>query len=260
MKKTEYTLCSPVNRTIALVTDLHEYDPEPVLNILRQVQPDVIAVAGDTLERHNRGENLDKGDRSVLSRLICAAIRTGEMLRCFFPQETQKVQTENAHRFLREAGKIAPIVMSLGNHELFLTEDDRRAIAEAGAVLLQNTSIQMDGILFGGIPSKQSAEHIDEGFLRSFSEAAGIKVLLCHHPEYYPELSKYNIELILSGHCHGGQIRILGRGVFAPGQGLLPRYHHGVYDGRLVVSAGCANTVPIPRWGNETEVVVLKLQ
>ena len=65
MIKTEYILHSPVNRTIAFVTDLHEYDPEPVLTILREVQPDVIAVAGDTLERHNRGENLDTGDRSV---------------------------------------------------------------------------------------------------------------------------------------------------------------------------------------------------
>lgn len=260
MKKTEYTLHSPVNRTIALVTDLHEYDPEPVLTILREIQPDVIAVAGDTLERHNRGENLDKGDRSVLSRLICAAIRTGERLREFFPQETQRAQTENAYRFLREAGKIAPIVLSLGNHELFLTEDDRKVLTEAGATLLYNSSTQMDGICFGGIPSKQSTKYLDEIFLRKFSEAAGFKVLLCHHPEYYPALSKYHIDLILSGHCHGGQLRVLGRGIFAPGQGIFPRYHHGVYDGRLVVSAGCANTVPIPRWGNETEVVVLKLR
>lgn len=260
MKKTEYTLRSPVKRTIALVTDLHEYDPEPVLTILRQVQPDVIAMAGDTMERHNRGENLDKGDRSVLSRMICATIRMGEKLQGFFLEESQQVQTENAYRFLREAGKIAPIVMSLGNHEMFLTEDDRKEIAKAGAALLLNNSIEMDGILFGGIPSKQATEHFDEAFLQKFSEASGCKVLLCHHPEYYPELLKYDIDLILSGHCHGGQIRIFGRGIFAPGQGMLPKYHHGVYEGRLVVSAGCANTVPIPRWGNDTEVVVLKLQ
>ena len=49
------------------------------------------------------------------------------------------------------------------------------------------------------------------------------------------------------------------RGIFAPGQGLLPKYHHGVYDGRLVVSAGCSNTASIPRWGNETEVVIVRL-
>ena len=75
--------------------------------------------------------------------------------------------------------------------------------------------------------------------------------------EKYPSLP---VDLILSGHCHGGQIRVCGRGIFAPGQGLLPKYHHGVYDGRLVVSAGCANTASFPRWGNETEVVIVRLE
>lgn len=65
--------------------------------------------------------------------------------------------------------------------------------------------------------------------------------------------------MILSGRCHGGQIRIWNHGIFAPGQGLLPKYHHGVYHGHLVVSAGCANTAPIPRWGNEPEVVIVRL-
>lgn len=259
MKKTEYTLRAPVNRTIALVTDLHEYDPEPVLHILREVQPDVIAVAGDTLERHHRGENLDKGDRSVLSRLICAVIRITEKLRDFFPQDSKKVQPENAYRLFQEASKIAPTVMSLGNHELYLTAKDRKVLKKAGITLLWNKSAVIGGILFGGIPSKQVTERLDEAFLQEFSAAPGYKVLLCHHPEYYPELTKFDMDLILSGHCHGGQIRIFGKGVFAPGQGLFPKYHHGVYDGHLVVSAGCANTASIPRWGNETEVVVLKL-
>lgn len=80
MQKTEYEIPSPVNCVIALVTDLHEYAPEPVLKILREVKPDVIAVAGDTLERHHRGENLDKGDRSLASRLVCAGTRAAEKL------------------------------------------------------------------------------------------------------------------------------------------------------------------------------------
>lgn len=260
MKKTEYRLRSRVDRTIALVTDLHEYEPESVLRILREVQPDVIAVAGDTLERHHPGENLDKGDRSLLSRMICAVIRMAEKLRGLFPQKSQKVQTENAYRFFREASKIAPVVMSLGNHELYLTGKDRKVIKKAGITLLCNKSADIGGILFGGVPSKQLTERLDEAFLEAFSASSGYKVLLCHHPEYYPELSKYDIDLILSGHCHGGQIRLFGKGFFAPGQGLFPEYHHGVYHGHLVVSAGCANTAPIPRWGNETEVVVLKLQ
>lgn len=259
MQKTEYEISSPVKCVIALVTDLHEFDPAPVLEILREVKPDVIAVAGDTLERHHRGENLDKGDKSYCSRLICAGIQAAEKLDALLHLESQEVQTENAYRFFREAGRIAPVVLSRGNHELFLTPEDRVVMAEAGVTLLDNESTEIGGILFGGLTSKQVTGALDMEFQERFSVSPKYKVLLCHHPEYYPYLSQYSIDLILSGHCHGGQIRIFGRGIFAPGQGLFPKYHHGVYDGQLVVSTGCANTAPIPRWGNEPEVVIVRL-
>ena len=211
IRKTKYTLPSTLNRTIptiALVTDLHEHNPASVLQILRDEKPDVIAVAGDTLERHHRGENLDKGDRSYTSRLVCAGIWVAEKLGDLLhlePHEVQKqVQTENAYHFFREAGRIAPVVLSRGNHELYLTEEDRAVMAEAGVRLLDNESTEIDGILFGGLTSRQVTGDLDTAFLETFSACTQYKVLLCHHPEYYPELSRYPIDLILSGHCHGG--------------------------------------------------------
>ena len=111
MKKTEYEIPSPVNRVIALVTDLHEYDPGPVLKILREMRTDVIAVAGDTLERHHRGENLDRGDRSLSSRIICAGIRMAQKLGALLHLESQEVHTENAYRFCREAERAAPAAL-----------------------------------------------------------------------------------------------------------------------------------------------------
>ena len=170
------------------------------------------------------------------------------------------MKVENSYRFLHEAGKIAPVVMSLGNHELYLADEDRKVISVAGVKMLDNDAVEINGVLFGGLTSKQVTGEMDAKFLSEFSSYPGYKILLCHHPEYYPQLQSYPIELILSGHCHGGQIRVCGRGIFAPGQGLLTKYHHGVYDGRLVVSAGCSNTASIPRWGNETEVVIVRLK
>ena len=262
LRRTEYTIHCPASPplTIGLVTDLHERNPAEVLNLLRYAKPDVIAVAGDTLERHKCGENLDKGDSSLASRLVCAGIQISEKLADLRQQKKRDVKAEYGLQFLREAVKIAPVVMCLGNHELYLTDEDRAVIAEAGVRLLDNTSVEIHGVLFGGIPSKQVTGTFHETFLETFSSSPQYKVLLCHHPEYYPFLSRYPIDLILSGHCHGGQIRVFGRGIFAPGQGMLPKYHHGVYDGRLVVSAGCANTASFPRWGNETEVVIVKLE
>jgi predicted MPP superfamily phosphohydrolase len=63
----------------------------------------------------------------------------------------------------------------------------------------------------------------------------------------------------VSGHAHGGQFRLLGRGVYAPGQGLLPRYTRGVEDGRMIISAGAGNPARMPRWGNPCEVLMITL-
>ena len=74
-------------------------------------------------------------------------------------------------------------------------------------------------------------------------------------------LKKYkDIDLILAGHAHGGQIRLFGHGLYAYGQGLFPKYTKGIYDGKLIVSAGLANTSRFPRINNPPEIVFLTLK
>ena len=92
-----------------------------------------------------------------------------------------------------------------------------------------------------------------------FSEEDGITILLCHHPEYYDRyIRAFSVDLTLAGHAHGGQWRLFGQGLFAPGQGLFPRYTSGLYEDRLLVSRGMAN-VPkwIPRINNRPELILL---
>ena len=99
------------------------------------------------------------------------------------------------------------------------------------------------------------------GWLENFSSEDKFSILLCHHPEYYPKyLKNKNIDLILSGHAHGGQIRLFGRGLFAPGQGALPKYDGGVFDNRLVVGRGLANTAFVPRLFNPREIVCVDIE
>lgn len=222
--------------TIALVTDLHEYDPTEVLQLLKQASPDMICIAGDTFERHGSGKKRESGSQYL-------------------------------YRFLREVSKItdaqgrtAPVFMSLGNHEWYLNQKDKKAIQDSGIILLDNTDVKTCvkdvKLCIGGLSTR-----VDESWLEEFSHKAGYKILLSHHPEYYKAyIQSKDIDLILSGHAHGGQIRVLGHGLFSPGQGLFPRYSRGVYDGRLVVSTGCANTATIPRWGNPCEVVLIHLE
>jgi len=257
MIKSEYRICGSADITIAVVADLHEHEPSEVIEILKDVNPDVIAVPGDLFENYKYGEHQDCYDTSYSSKILCACIHLAERIARMRKRERQDVKREYAYDFLRAANAISPVVLSLGNHELNLTNEDKVVLDETRTVLLNNGCAEIKNVVFGGIPSKQCTGEIDMDFLKEFRKTDKYKVLLCHHPEYYKQIAQYT-DLVISGHCHGGQIRLFGRGIFAPGQGLFPKYHHGVY-GKMVVSAGCSNTSSIPRIGNPTEVVVIRI-
>lgn len=108
------------------------------------------------------------------------------------------------------------------------------------------------------------ADHdVDRSWLSDFAAQPGFKILLSHHPEYYP-LIPSEISLVVSGHAHGGQWRFydpfkrIWRGVLAPSQGCFPKWTKIVYDERLIVSAGLCNTTRIPRINNTTEIVYIE--
>ena len=96
---------------------------------------------------------------------------------------------------------------------------------------------------------------VDLDWLTDFCGVPEYKILLCHHPEYWPLLRSRKLDLVLSGHAHGGQWRIMGRGVYAPGQGFFPKLTSGVVENRLLISRGLANTTIIPRINNPVEIV-----
>ena len=79
-----------------------------------------------------------------------------------------------------------------------------------------------------------------DGFSVEFEK--GFKILLCHRPEYYDRFVKEtDIDLVLSGHNHGGQFRLFGKGLISSSSGLFPKYDRGIFENRLVISAGCSN-------------------
>ena len=237
MQETFYTIKTKKNIppfTVALIADLHGAPTKPVLASLQKQKPDMIAIAGD--------------------------LRPGEQAP--YPLE-----------FLSQCAALSPVYYSLGNHEKTMSEADQEEIASAGVTVLDNTwTVFKDGIFIGGLTSpyvthwrkyeKDTGKPLlpETAWLADFEKQPGFKLLLDHHPENYPKVTKNrNIDLILSGHAHGGQIRIKGRGLFAPGQGFFPKYTGGVYDGRLVISRGLANTTLIPRLGNPPELVYISI-
>lgn len=245
----------PADRKLsfALLTDFHNGDPEPVLRSLDKHRPDFICIAGDLVRgRRPEGEQLLDEQKNILP-------------------------------FLRGCLGIAPTFMSLGNHEIILCDEDIGLIKETGVTLLDNEWVQWNGLAIGGLTSHQVLDH--RAFRKAHpsrerypryehdrqwvkrkepdtewlnNTASGYRILLSHHPEYYPMVPK-KIDLICSGHAHGGQVRFFNRGLYAPGQGWFPKYTSGIYDGRLIVSRGLTNTAHVPRINNPTEVVYVDL-
>lgn len=245
MVETFYEL--PVPATIALAADLHNAEPAPALASLRARRPALICVAGDLIRGGARNATpIDEAQPNVLP-------------------------------FLRNCAAIAPTFVSLGNHEWPLTPEDIDAMGRTSARVLDNAwaelEIRGEQIAVGGLtsgyavrsrrlgaeePGNRRHNRPDTAWLTAFERLPGFRLLLCHHPEYYPEyLASRDVDLVLAGHAHGGQWRFFNRGVYAPGQGLWPRLTGGVH-GRLVVSRGLSNTTRIPRINNPTELVYIR--
>ena len=236
-----------VDIRICLVADLHDKKPDKCIKTLKSISPDIILLAGDILERLDG--NRDK-------------------------------ENENGFEFLRRAGEIAPTFYSFGNHELYggskekkkfpitnrkITDENMEKLSGCGVTLLDDEHTKYNGILIGGL-SSGLADYSDNipnlEFAKEFADLCGYKILICHHPEYYKKhIQNLDIDLVVSGHAHGGQWRIFGRGVYAPNQGLFPKYTSGIHDGRHIISRGVSNSVaPIPRIFNPTEVVYISIK
>ena len=140
--------------------------------------------------------------------------------------------------------------------------ESMKRLADTGVCFLDDGFTLSHGLAIAGLCSGL----INEGgvpkldFLSDFCACDAPKILLCHHPEYYKKyLKDMDIDLIVSGHAHGGQWRFFGRGVFAPGQGLFPKYTSGIHDNKLVISRGLKKSGTIPRIFNSPEIVKINI-
>lgn len=224
----------------AVAADLHGKAIQEPLRRLREEHPDLILIPGDLAD----DVELRRADAS-------------------------------AYDFLRGCASIAPTYYSVGNHEIGcyhkgnpwrhpvpipLTDDIRTRIAETGAVLLENEVAFCGQLCICGLTSGiNGAENVPNlATIERFAKIDAFRILLCHHPEYYvPYLRQTDIDLVVCGHAHGGHWRVFGQGIYAPGQGLFPKYTSGVLDGRCVISRGMGDHTRIPRIGNPRELVMI---
>lgn len=223
--------------TFAICPDFHNGDFETLRPLLKGV--DAILVVGDLVDRHSRRGN----------------------------------GYNNALRFLVEAPQIAPTFYSLGNHERMISGLPTYwpQVEASDVTVLDDQFVPFGGIVLGGLSSIRVGEDAPamaaqmaqkQPFLRAMAAQEGFKLLMCHHPEYFvPAVQPWDIDLTIAGHAHGGQVRIGRQGLYAPGQGLLPRLTSGLYFGeRLLVSRGVTNSVWAPRIHCACEIIILHLE
>ena len=218
---------------LAVVADLHSGEYAEPLRLLKEASPDAVLCPGDVIHTANEGER--------------------------------------GFDFLRDCSALFPTFCSVGNHEVKHGSDVRHILRATGAVLLDNEFTEFRSIKIGGLSSGYTTESV-QGRLKAtpppqlsaldgFFSSDGFKLLLSHHPEYFPRyLKDKSADIVISGHAHGGQWRAFGRGIFAPGQGLFPKYTSGLYEDRLIVSRGLSNRTIIPRIFNKRQLILIELQ
>lgn len=224
---TRYTAASSkLTRTVtlAVLTDLHNGPWEDLLALTAGC--DAVLIVGDVPNRHKPG-------------------------------------LQNALPFLSAMGALpVPVFYVAGNHEWLsgTWHTLRDHASQCGIHVLDNTYMPMGELVIGGMTSAPRAE-ADQTLPRRLAAQNGYRLLLCHHPEWYPKMIQdTGVDLTVSGHAHGGQIELFGHGLYAPGQGIFPRYTAGFYDhDRLLVSRGLTNSSGMPRWGNPCEAILLTL-
>lgn len=234
---------------VVLLSDLHNKEfgagNENLLNLVKEQKPDIILTVGDFVTRF-------ESDREI----ACNA--------------------------LNGLSKIAPVYSSLGNHERSYYDYDGliEDIKASGVTLLDNelTEVEVggDSIVVGGLTDFpyyefEAPDYDNERrhFLDSFIECEkdSFSILLAHEPEFFMwGFDEKNLDLMLSGHTHGGIIKLpfIG-GLLAPNQGILvgqilPEYTHGLYQSdtaTMLITAGLSSEIVLPRFNNPPEVCVI---
>lgn len=189
-------------------------------------------------------------------------------------------------KLVEQLSKLAPVCYSLGNHEeSYMAKTDWNFPAEiekAGAHFLDKEYVDVDirgtklriGGMFSyafGADGKDSAAAAPEdvkNFLMDFQDTDRLKIMMAHRPDSFifgDAASVWDVDLVVSGHDHGGQVVVpFAGGVFGGDQGYFPKYVHGMYEKErlhLFVSSGLGSAnEPLPRVNNLPEVAVVEIE
>ena len=231
---------------IAQVSDLHNAEfgknNTELLKLLSESRSDIIVITGDLIDANHTDVGIALG-------------------------------------FAQESVRIAPTYYVTGNHEAASPQYDtlKAGLEEAGVIVLEDEAVSLErngetitllglgdpdftvkGDMFG-----ETSAMVSTKLRNLIDDESRYTILLSHRPELFETYTDGGIDLVFSGHAHGGQFRLpfIG-GLAAPNQGLFPQYDAGLYtDGgtSMVVSRGIGNSIIPFRFNNRPEIVLVEL-
>lgn len=259
------------NYKIVQITDVHsirnEIQLEKIINKIKKCKPDLICVTGDLI---------DSDYYSIQNNL-------------YENNEITQIE-ELTVKFMNELVNFADTYYIYGNHEMMLLDDPENnmfklALEKSGVKILNNKvqvlekegeKINLIGVQdpatlykdekYANVKNsnKEKVEVILNDLFLEIPEENNFTILLSHRPEYFELYDKYNIELALTGHTHGGIIKMpIIKGIYAHPQGWLPKYSYGIYEANdfsMIISGGIGySKLPI-RIFNPPEICVITLE
>lgn len=223
---------------IAHISDLHNAqfgkNNSALIKRLRESKPDIIAITGDSVD-------------------------------------SRHTNFEITLNFIEQAMDIAPCYFVVGNHESRFEEEEYQSfenrLIDFGVIVLHNEAVNIERggekITICGVDDPMLDENFSEN-LKNCAVENEFTILLSHRPESFAEYVENGYNLVLSGHGHGGQVRIpFFGGLYVPGQGFLPEFDAGIYtdgDTNMIVSRGIGNSVIPIRINNSPEIIIIDLK
>lgn len=199
-------------------------------------------------------------------------VLTGDLI------DSKRTDIDIAINFIKSINDIAPIYFISGNHEASINEYQKlKELLEQNKVVildnktevlkLNDSQINLVGIDDPNMsyhPYALDSEKIKSELIDANYDENNYSILLSHRPELFNTYVDNKIDLVLTGHAHGGQIRLpfIG-GLVAPNQGFFPKYTNGKYiedKTTMIVSRGIGNSIFPFRINNRPELVAIKLK
>ncbi len=238
---------------IAVLADLHNSflnDGERIIDAVRKEQPDIIIAAGDMLLSHSDQQDANKKTAELINRLCDIAP--------FFYGMGNHETAVSARSHLKHLWP--DFLNSLINRDMLLRNSLKNIYVKGKRINIYGLELPEKYYKrFNKI--KPTVEEIDN--LIGKSDKSAYNILIAHNPDFFKQYANWGADLILSGHNHGGMVRIpFFGGVISPRPAIFPKYDYGLFqeDGAIMIVSGGLGSHSIKiRLNNKPELVIVKL-